>query len=143
MKHILVPIDATQPLHMRSAIDQVVRLSRQEPVRVRLLSVQPKVSGHVAMFFDPRELHALQIDAGTEDLQPARQLLEAAGVPCTCEVRVGRSADTIVATAHDRRCSSIVFGSGSGSATGWLFGSLAQQVRLLLGGQAGLQVIGS
>jgi nucleotide-binding universal stress UspA family protein len=142
MRHILVPIDASQPARMRSAIDEVVRLHREEPVRVRLLSVQPKVSGHVAMFFDPQELHALQIDAGTEDLQPAQRLLDAAGVPYTCEVRIGRSADTIVATAYDLRCSGIVFGGGSGGAAGWLFGSLAQQVRMLLGGHAELQVIG-
>jgi nucleotide-binding universal stress UspA family protein len=143
MRNILVPIDPTQPARMRSAIDEVIRLHREEPVRVRLLSVQPKVSGHVAMFFDAQELHELQMDAGAEDLQPARQLLEAAGVPCTCAVRVGRSADTIVETARDLRCSGIVLGSGSGSAPGWLFGSLAQQVRLLLGGHAGPQVIGS
>lgn len=143
MKQILVPIDATQPAQTRSAIDQVVRLGRRETLRVRLLSVQPQVSGHVAMFFDPQELQSLQTDAGLEDLQPARRLLELAGVACTCEVRVGRSADTIVETARELSCSSIVFGSTSGGAANWLFGSLAQQVRLLLGPQAGPQVIGS
>jgi nucleotide-binding universal stress UspA family protein len=143
VKQILVPIDATQPAQTRSAIDQVVRLSRREVLRVRLLSVQPQVSGHVAMFFDPQELQALQTEAGIEDLQPARRLLELAGISCTCEVRIGRSADTIVETARDLCCSSIVFGSASVGAAGWLFGSLAQQVRLLLGGQSGPQVIGS
>lgn len=143
MKHILVPIDATQPARMRSAIEEVIRLHREEPVHVQLLSVQPRVSGHVAMFFDAQELHALQIDAGTEDLQPAHRLLAAAGVPHACVVRIGRSADTIVATAHDLHCSRIVFGGGPGGAAGWLFGSLAQQVRMLLGGHADLQVIGS
>ena len=143
MKQILVPVDPSQPARLRAAIEEVIRLHREGPVRVHLLSVQPKVSGHVAMFFEPDELRALQLDAGAEDLQPAVRLLAAAGVPCTSEVRVGRSAATIVAVAQERRCSQIVFGSAAGSAGGWLFGSLAQQVRLLLGGHAGLQVTGS
>jgi nucleotide-binding universal stress UspA family protein len=143
VKQILVPIDSTQPAQTRSAIEQVVRLQARGPLRVRLLSVQAKVSGHVAMFFDPQELQALQTEAGVEDLEPARRLLEMAGIACTCEVRVGRSADTIVEAARELSCSSIVFGDETGGAAGWLFGSLAQQVRLLLGGQPGLQVIGA
>ena len=110
MKRILVPIDSTQPARTRSAIEQVVRMVRDEPVSVQLLCVQPKVSNHVAMFFEPRELHQLQLDAGTEELLPAQRLLDAAGVPYSSTVKVGRTADTIVATARDLGCDHIVFG---------------------------------
>ncbi|HEX6721636.1 MAG TPA: universal stress protein [Burkholderiaceae bacterium] len=143
MKRILVPVDATQPARTRSAIEQVVRMVREEPINVQLLCVQPKVSNHVAMFFDARELHQLQIDAGTEDLLPAQRLLDAAGVPYTPTVKVGRTADTIVATARDLGCDHIVFGDESPGLAGRLFGSLAQQVRTLLGARGDLQVIGS
>lgn len=143
MKQILVPIDPAQPARTRSAIDQVVRICREEPASVRLLRVQPRVSGHVAMFFDAGELHALQLSAGAEELRYAQNLLEAAGVPCTSTVLVGRSAETIVVAARDHGCDRIVFGQEEPSLAGKIFGSLAQQVRQLLGASRDLQVIGS
>jgi len=143
MRNILIPIDPTQPARTRSAIDEVVRMAVEEPVTVRLLRVQPRVSGHVAMFFDADELHALQLSAGAEELQFAQKLLDAAGLPYTSTVRVGRSAETIVAAARDLACDRIVFGQEQPSLAGRIFGSLAQQVRQLLGASGDLQVIGS
>ena len=81
--------------------------------------------------------------AGTEELQAAQRLLDAAGVPYASTVKVGRTADTIVATARDLGCDHIVFGDDAPGLAGRLFGSLAQQVRNLLGARADLQVIGS
>lgn len=143
MRQVLVPIDPAHPARTRSAIEEVARMSREEPVTVRLLSVQPKLDGHVAMFFDPHELHELQHDMGTEDLVDAQKLLDAAGVPYRCSVLVGHSAQTIVVAARDYGCDRIVFGRDEPSLAGRIFGSLAQQVRHLLGASADLQVIGS
>jgi nucleotide-binding universal stress UspA family protein len=143
MKHLLVPVDPGQPARTRSAVDEVVRIAREEPVRVRLLRVQPKVTGHVAMFFDSRELHELLRNAGAEDLKFAQNLLDAAGVAYTSDVLVGRSAETIVEAAHDWGCDRIVFGREEPSLAGRIFGSLAQQVRHLLGANGDLEVIGS
>ncbi len=143
MRNILVPIDPAQPDRTRSAVDEVLRLVREEPATVRLLRVRPKVSGHVAMFFGTRELEQLQQDAGAEDLQYARQLLDAAGVPHTDAVRVGRSAATIVRAARDWHCDRIIFGREEPGLAGRLFGSLAQQVRQLSGAGGEWQVIGS
>ena len=77
MRHLLVPIDPDHEDRTRSAIDEVVPLYRQEAVEVRLLRVQPRVTGHVAMFFGNRELQDLQHQAGTEALRFARSLLDA------------------------------------------------------------------
>ena len=143
MRHILVPIDPTQPARTRSAIQQVVRICREEPVTVRLLRVQPKVSGHVAMFFGKRELHELLQGAGAEDLQFAQHLLDAAGVSYASTVLVGRSAETIIVAARDYDCDRIIFGREEPSLAGKIFGSLAQQVRQLLGASGDPQVIGS
>lgn len=141
---ILVPIDPTEPARTRSAIEQVVRICRQEPAAVRLLRVQPVVSRHVAMFFDAHELRELQHSAGAEELQPARNLLALAGVSCTSTVVIGRSAESIVSAARDFGCDRIVLGrSEPGLAGRRIFGSLAQQVRQLLGASGDLQVIGS
>lgn len=144
MRHILVPIDPTRPARTRAAVDQVVSLYRQEPATVRLLRVRPTVSGHVAMFFDSSELRELQQSAGAEDLQLAQGLLDAAGVPYTSTVLVGRSAKTIVEAAQEHGCDHIVFGTEQTSLASKIFGSLAQQVRQLLGTRADVaQVIGS
>ena len=142
-RRILVPIDPTEPARTRSAIEQVVRICQQEPAAVRLLRVQPVVSGHVAMFFDAQELRELQQSAGAEELQFAQNLLAMSGVSCTGTVVVGRSAETIVAAARDFGCDRIVFGREEPSLAGRIFGSLAQQVRQLLGASGDLQVIGS
>jgi nucleotide-binding universal stress UspA family protein len=143
MTRILVPIDPDQPARTRSAIEQVLRMRRSERVSIRLLRVQPKVSGHVAMLFDPRELLALQLDAGAEDLQYAQKLLDLAGVPYPSTVLVGRTAETIAAAARDHGCTRIVFGRDEPGLAGTIFGSLAQQVRQHLGANGDPQVIGS
>lgn len=143
MRHILVPVDPSQPVRTRAAVEQVLRLLREEPATVRLLRVQPRVSGHVAMFFASGELRELQQSAGAEDLQLAQSLLDAAGVPYTSTVLVGRSAQTIVEAAHELGCDRIVFGPEQPGLAGRIFGSLAEQVRQMLGTPADAQVIGS
>jgi hypothetical protein len=64
-------------------------------------------------------------------------------VPYTSTVLVGRSANTIVAVAHEHGCDRIVFGPEQPSLAGKIFGSLAHQVRQMLGTPADAQVIGS
>jgi nucleotide-binding universal stress UspA family protein len=142
MRQVLVPIAPDHEARTRSAIAEVVRMYRQEPVAIRLVRVLPRLTGHVAMFFGTGELQQLQQQSGAEDLQLAEALLDAAGVPYTSTVLVGRSAETIAKAARDFGCDRIVFGNEPGSLAGKVFGSMAQQVRHLLEpGEA--QVIGS
>jgi len=143
MRHILVPVDPNQPARTRAAIERVVRLYREEPATVHLLRVRPKVSGHVSMFFGSGELRELQQTAGAEDLELAQAQLDAAGVPYISTVLVGRSAPTIVAAAQEYGCDRIVFGPEQPGLAGRVFGSLAQQVRQILGARTDAQVIGS
>ncbi len=146
MRKILIPIDAGNRARTMAAVAEVVRIYAQEPVAVHLLSVQPAVSGHVAMFFGEGELNQLQHGAGAEDLAPAQALLRTSGVPFTSIVRVGRSAETIAKTARELGCDRIVLGrDGQPSFAGKVFGSLAQQVRQIVSGSGGgdCQVIGS
>ncbi len=142
MRRILVPIDSANPARMTAAVAQALRIYAQEPVTVHLLSVQPLVNGHVAMFFEAKELNELRLRAGTEDLAQAKALLESHKVPFQSSVCIGRSAETIARTARELGCDRIVMGSDKSSGLpGKLFGSLAQQVRQLLGGSDGCQVI--
>jgi nucleotide-binding universal stress UspA family protein len=143
MKHILVPIDPDQPVRMQAAIERVVLLYGEEPgISVHLLRVEPQVSGHVAMFFAAGELSELQQAAGAENLRSAQAQLDAAGVPYESLVRVGRSAPTIVATAQECGCDCILFGPDQPRRASRIFGSLAEQVRQMLGTAGQAQVIG-
>lgn len=143
MKHILVHIEAGHEARTRSAVDQAIQMYRAEPCVIHLLHVQPQVSGHVASYFDAATLHDLLSDWGTEDLAPAKALLDAAGVPYTPVVRIGRSANTIAAAAREFGCDRIIFGVEPPGLAERLFGSIAQQVRHLLTAQGDPQVIGS
>jgi nucleotide-binding universal stress UspA family protein len=144
MSKILIPVDASDPAGMTAAVAEAARIYAQGPVEVHLLNVQPAVNGHVAMFFGDRELHDLQQAAGAEDLAPAEALLRTHNVPCRSSVRIGRRAETIARTARELGCDRIVLGREGGAATlaSKVFGSLAQQVRQLLGGGS-CQVIGA
>jgi nucleotide-binding universal stress UspA family protein len=143
MRNLLVPIDPDNTARTRSAIAEAVRIYREDPVAIRLLRVEPRVSGHVATFFGHGELHQLQQACGEEDLQFARSLLDAAGVPYTTTVLVGRGAETIARAAHDLGCDRILLGEEDAHGLGSrVFGSLAHQVRHLPGAGE-FQVIGS
>ena len=142
MRQVLVPIDPSNEARTRSAVAEAAALYRQEPVGVRLLRVQPRVSGHVGMFFGTEELLRLQAQQGEEELQFAKALLATAGVPCESSVMVGRSAETIARAAREFGCDRILFGDEGKSFASRVFGSLAGQVRHLLApGEA--QVLGS
>jgi nucleotide-binding universal stress UspA family protein len=144
MRKILVAVDGADAARTQAAVAEAVRIYAQAPVDVHLLSVQPPVSGHVAMFFDNRELHELQQAAGAEDLARAEALLQTSNVPCSSSsVRVGRCAETIARTARELGCDRIVLGrEGNAGLASKVFGSMAQQVRQVLGG-GDCQVIGA
>jgi nucleotide-binding universal stress UspA family protein len=142
MRKLLLPIDES-PDRMRASVAEAIKIVAKEPVALHLLSVQPRVSGHVSMFFGDSELHQIQHTAGVEDLAPVQALLDAAGVPYTSSVMVGRRAETIARAARELGCDRILMGADGdgGGFGGKLFGSLAQQVRQIVSG-GGCQVIG-
>ena len=143
MRQLLVAVDPHSPARPRSAVEEAVRIWRDEFVGILLVRVQPRLSGHVAMFFGTRELQKMQLDEGAEELKYAQSLLDAAGVPYTSTVLIGRSAETIAQAAREFGCDRILFGSDGPSFAGKMFGSLAEQVRHLLGPGNAYQVIGS
>lgn len=141
MTKLLVPIHGS-PDRWRAALAQAIDIHRRESASVHLLSVQPKVSGHVSMFFARGELQQIQQAAGLEDLEPAQAILRTAGVPFTSSVMVGRGAETIARAAREFGCQHVIMGR-EGEAHSTLFGSVAAQVRQILSGASDCQVIGS
>jgi len=144
MRNLLIPVEGGNEAAMKSAVAEAIALYRHEPVAIHLLNVQPQLSGHVAMCFDSRELSGIQHQAGEEDLAPARALLDAAAIPYTAHVVVGRSAATIARVARELACDRILMGKEGRAGIGErMFGSLTGQVRQILGGAGDCQVIGS
>ena len=143
MRQLLVAVDPHSPARTRSALEAAIRIWRREFVGVRLVRVKPRLSGHVAMFFGTRELQRMQLEEGAEELKYAESLLDMAGVPYTSTVLIGRSAETIAQAARDFGCDRVVFGEEGPGLAGRMFGSLAEQVRHLLGPGTAYQVIGS
>lgn len=144
MRKLLIPIFGHSPARAKTAVAEGVAIYQQEQVEIHLLSVQPGVSGHVAMFFKPSELHEFHHDAGEADLAPARALLDLAGIPCQTSMVVGRSAESIARRARELGCDRILMGpeSSDGFSGRWL-GGLAGQVRHIVGGAGDCQVLGS
>jgi nucleotide-binding universal stress UspA family protein len=145
MRKLLIPIDSgSSAARVKSAVAEAIAIYRREPVDIHLLSVQASVTSHVAMFFKSGELGQIQQQAGTEELAPAQAMLATAGVPHSSSVVVGRKAETIAKVARARGCDRIVMGQEAGAGlAGRIFGSLAGQVRQLVGGTSDCQVLGS
>lgn len=142
MKNLLIPVDADHPERTREAVQEAARTHAAEDVTVHLLSVQPAVNGHVALCFGAGELRALQEQAAQEELREPSGWLQAAGVPFTTRMQVGRRAPAIAETARVLGCHRILFGNPAAHGDG-LFGSIAGQVRHLLAGTPSCEVIGS
>lgn len=145
MSTLLVPVDGEFPADTREAVERVIGLCRGATHQVHLLSVQRPVSSHVGMFFAESELRGLHASCGDDELAPVRARLAEAGVPCAGHVRVGRRAETIARVARELGCDTVVMGADQpASLAGRLFGSVAHQVRHLLGtGGTPIQVLGA
>lgn len=108
-----------QPAKTQAAVEAAIRLHRQENAAVHLLSVQARVNGHVASYFGADELRQLQQKMGRQDLAGARRLLDAANVPYTTSIAIGRRADTIAQTAHEYGCRRVLLGRPPRKAMWW------------------------
>jgi nucleotide-binding universal stress UspA family protein len=127
---ILVPIDGSENAlrALRHVLDN--RAWYSEPLELHLLNVQlPVASGGVKMFISQDQLNEFYEEQGQAALKPARDLVQAAGLPCHARVGVGDTAATIAGYARDQGCALIVMGTrGLGSIANMLLGSVATKV---------------
>jgi YjbE family integral membrane protein len=94
---------------------------------VHLLNVQRPVSGDVSRFVAGKTLDDYHHERGAKALEPARALLDAAGLVHQDIQRVGDPGPTIAEVAREKACDLIVMGArGLGSHTGALLGSVTQ-----------------
>jgi nucleotide-binding universal stress UspA family protein len=143
MRKVLVTISAVNG-QMQSATAEAVAIYREEAAEIHLLNVQTTVPRFVAGYFNHGNLRLIQEECGMDELAPAKALLDSAGVPCVAHVKAGRNAETIVRVAREIGCDRIVIGQAEHADFAQkLFGTLASQVRHLIGGTGNCIVIGS
>jgi len=107
MSRILVPIDAS-PNSMPALRHVLGELAKNRSLEVHLLNVQPALSRHVGRFIARKARDTFHLGEAEKALQPARKLLEHAGMAFTTHVRIGERAEAIVDEARRLQCDRIV-----------------------------------
>ena len=107
MRKILVPVDDSA--NSERAVRHIISEYRENPaLEVHLLNVQAPFPRHISQFFSRKNLKSYHDDRSRAILRPLRRLLDAAGVPHTTHMAVGRKAQVIVETARRIGCDHIV-----------------------------------
>lgn len=131
MANILVPIHADQDAQW--IIRYLLKLHQRERIRVHLLNVQPRYTGHVGLFFSRQMLAAFQQEDAERSLASMRKLLDAAGIPYNAHFTIGSAVDEIAKFAKNCHCPQIVIGP---TQENWFkelfFSSLSHRVDALM-----------
>ena len=128
MMKVLVAVDGSDS--SLSAVRYAIRLGRdREPLDIHLLNVQPPVGGDVTSFVDRQNIQGFHRDEGEKAIDPAGELVRAAGLHCTKHIYVGHFAETIAQAAKELGCDMVIMGAhGRTGLVGALMGSVGQQV---------------
>jgi len=128
LRRVLLAVDASAAA--ARATRQVIELRRSlaDPAALglHLVHVQRPVSGDVSSFVASKTLDEYYQEQSDAALAPARQTLDAAGVPFEVHARVGDPGETIAKEAADHGCDMIVMGTHGAGMTASLLGSVAQ-----------------
>jgi nucleotide-binding universal stress UspA family protein len=112
---------------VRYALDMARRLGE---ARIVLVNVQPPaMSGEVSNLLTAEEVLEQHLAAGREVLEPARAMVDEAGVQYDTEIVIGRPAEALVEHAQKCGCDAIVMGASShGRVRSLVLGSVAAKV---------------
>jgi nucleotide-binding universal stress UspA family protein len=125
-QRVLLPVDASE--HASRAVDYVVSMHRQGPATMDLhvVNVQGELPADVTRFIAKESIDEYRRENSEKALTPARQKLEAAGVPYNAHMLIGKPWEAISEYAGTNKCDLIVMGTrGMGLHTGGLLGSVA------------------
>lgn len=131
MLKFLVPVDGSAA--SGRAIDQLIAMIawyREKP-EIHLLNVQAPLplGGRVTSVIGHDQIAHYHQEEGLAALAPARQKLEAAGIPYQHHIGVGEVAEVIVRYVRDKGCEQIVMGTrGMSGVSSIVLGSVANKV---------------
>jgi nucleotide-binding universal stress UspA family protein len=128
--NVLIPVDGTD--NANRAVDYVVasRDWLKEVPRVLLLNVQWNIaSGNVKLFISKQTVSDYYQEMGMAALATARSKLDAAGIPYSFQISVGKPAEVIVQYAAERGIDQIIMGAGEQrTLASFLLGSVVDKV---------------
>ncbi len=107
MRNVLIPVDGS-PNSLHAVRHVVKEFARQPGMAVHLLNVQAPFSRHIAQFASRKSRESFHEDQARKALAGVRDMLDAAAVPYTVHLEVGRKAEAITATAERLDCDRIV-----------------------------------
>ena len=129
LRRVLLAVDGSDGATRAARQLIAMRGDLRDPgaLSVHLVNVQRPVSGDVSRFVPGKTLDEYHRERSEAALQPARALLDAAGVAHTDHYGAGEPGPTIAKLAEAQSCDLIVMGTrGLGSHTAALIGSVAQ-----------------
>jgi len=129
MTKLLLPVDGS-PCSRRAAEFAVRLAGDRASAKVLLLNVQsPVMAWEVSNYVTAEMVNQIHEKAGREAIKGAREVLDAAGVPCEEHLLVGEPAEIIAQVAAQERVEGIVMGTrGMGLVKSLVLGSVATKV---------------
>lgn len=126
---VLLPVDGSE-LSME-AVRLALRMRREGMhLSVVLANVQEPASLYeMLVAHDPDVIDHVSAEAGLHALQPARDLLDAAGVDYECEVAKGDPAHTLIDISERFACDMVIMGArGASALRSAMLGSVSNEV---------------
>lgn len=131
MANILVPIQEGQDV--KWLVNYLSKIHQREAIRVHLLSVQPRYTSLVRLFFSAREIARFMAEDANTSLTPMKQELAQSNIPYNSHVRTGDKATEIVKFAKALYCPQIILGPTTGNrVVDLFFGTLTGRVESLM-----------
>lgn len=131
MANILVPIQLGQDVTW--LVSYLSKIHQRESIRVHLLSVQPRYTSLVKLFFSSHDIATFMAEDAITSLAPMKQELARSNIPFNSHVRTGDKATEIVKFAKELYCPQIILGPTTGNKiVDLLFGTLTGRVESLM-----------
>mgnify|MGYP001562104221 FL=1 len=132
MLKILLPVDGSEN-SSQVVMNTIQRLGWYKEIpEIHVLNVQHPLDGNVSLFINQADIKQYHQEEGMKSLQPARTLLDQAGIAYQPHILVGDPAETIVRFATEKHCDQIVLGPrGQGTLKELLLGSVVNKVMQL------------
>jgi len=129
MNKILLPVDGSASSAQAVAVFIKLLGDYREMPQIDLINVQHSLRGDISLFINQENIRQYHEDEGLKALQPARDLLDKAGIAYTYHVSVGDPVEAIISHCKQQGCSQIVIARhGLGAVAGVLLGSIAHKV---------------
>jgi hypothetical protein len=122
------------------SVEHVVDRYTRSAVRIHLLNVRTPLPSYVARFIPRAELRAYHQENGARAIQIVTKRLDELAIPHKDHVLVGNKAEMILQFAHEQSCSEIIVAKRAGLLPEIGLGSIASQLRHLLGADARCKV---